>query len=291
MPASLATTEVDSNKKKLFVLFFTASAVLLCAPVFGLEWLAQRASPVAKFANRWGLPVIAERLITNYSAAQSESPDWRTDESVRMTTLRIQQCMSGPGCVVLFSSLGKSPAPVQLMSSIAACLAHREERVLIVDAIDPTQGTTLSPGLPNDRGPATHHPKTNGQNSHSTALGQRLAAGLSEYLSRDCEGIVDLIQPTACPGVDLIASGGGAFPREAMASSCVTELFDHCRRTYSIILVAGPPVVARADFQMLAARADRILLAATRAAVRDPASRDAVRDLIDLRAPVIGVIA
>ena len=116
-------------------------------PVFGLEWLAQRESPVVRFANRWGLPVIAERLLKNYGAANVEPLDWRTDEAVRMTTLRIQQCMNRPGCVVLFSSLGKTPAPVQLMSSIAACLAHREERVLIVDAIDPTHGATLSSRL------------------------------------------------------------------------------------------------------------------------------------------------
>jgi hypothetical protein len=291
MPASMKTTKVESNKKKLFVLSFAATAVLLCAPVFGLEWLAQRKSPVARFADRWGLPVIAERLLSNYSADAREPRDWRTDEAVRMTTLRIQQCMSRPGCVVLFSSLGKTPAPVQLMSSIAACLAHREERVLIVDAIDPTLGKTLSKGLSDSRESSRKHLKANGRVPSGAALAQTLAAGLSEYFSRECDGAADLIQPTACPGVDLISSGAGAFPREAMASSCVTELFDHCRKTYSIILVAGPPVVERADFQMLAARADAILLGATRAAVYDPVSRDAVQDLIDLRAPVIGIVA
>ncbi len=291
MPASLETTEVDSNKRKLFVLCFVATAALLCAPVFGLEWFAVRESPVARFANRWGLPVIAERLLSHYSVANGEAIDWRMDEAVRMTTLRIQQCISRPGCVVLFSSLGKTPAPVRLMSSIAACLAHREERVLIVDAIDPTHGTTLSQGLPNSREAARQHSTANGRGPSGAPLAQSRTAGLSEYLSRECEGVADLIQPTACPGVDLISAGGAAFPREAMASSCVTELFDHCRKTYSIILVAGPPVVARADFQMLAARADAILLAASRAAVHDPVSREAVQDLVDLRAPVIGIVA
>lgn len=291
MPAGPETTEVDSNKKKLFVLCFVATAALFCAPVFGTQWVTQRASPVARFANRWGLPVIAERLLKNYGVTGEESIDWRSDEAVRMTTLRIQQCLSHPGCVVLFSGLGRMPAPVKLLSSIAACLAHREERVLIVDAIDPSHVVSLATNGSTDRTPNLKRVVANGKAIDNTPVVQPRTAGLSEFLSRECEGAVDLIQPTACPGVDLISSGTGAFPHEAMASSCMTELFDHCRKTYSIILVAGPPVTARADFQMIAARADAILLAATGAAVRDPASREAVQDLIDLRAPVIGLVA
>jgi Mrp family chromosome partitioning ATPase len=115
--------------------------------------------------------------------------------------------------------------------------------------------------------------------------------GLSEFLTRECEGVTDLIQPTACPGVDLISSGAGRFPVEAMASSCITELFDYCRNSYSMILVAGPPAVARTDFQMLAARADAILLAADRASIANPVNREVIQDLIELRAPVIGIVA
>ncbi|QDU89331.1 cryptic autophosphorylating protein tyrosine kinase Etk [Pirellulimonas nuda] len=308
MPASLATTQVDSNKKKMFVMFAAAIAGALALPVFGVEWLARRQSPVVQFASRWGLPVIAERLLANYQIGKNDAPDWRFDQAVRMATLRIQQSANRSGFVVLFSNLGQTAPPARLMTAIAECLAHREERVLVVDAMCPSLGRRpaarpshaphqrLLP-LTNPNGqrltaaPSSQSSdgSTDEQAANDTALATRY--GLSEFLSRECEDVADLIQPTGCPGVDQISAGDMEFPREAMASSCFSELFEHCRNTYSVILVAGPPVVARADFQMLAARADGILLAASGAAVKDPASRAAVQDLIELRAPMLGIVS
>ncbi|MCO6045370.1 hypothetical protein NG895_15780 [Aeoliella sp. ICT_H6.2] len=301
--AGTETVVEDSNKKKLFVLFFAASMAVLAMPVFGLEWLAARESPVARFAGRWGLPVIAERLLSNYSIGKGDAPDWRFDEAVRMTTLRIQQCANKSGFVVLMSNLAKAPPPVRLMSAIAECLAHREERVLIVDAMCPSHSRIpakargqhkeleRTKGLVRPEG--TSNPKAPPENGKSAAGASVPAVrqfGLSDFLSRECDEAADLIQPTSCPGVDQISAGDVDFPHEAMASSCITELFEHCRKTYSIILVAGPPVTARADFQLLAARADGIMLAANRAAVSDPANRAAVQDLIELQAPMLGVV-
>jgi Mrp family chromosome partitioning ATPase len=294
VPASMETTELKSNRRKMFVLTLFAFSAILCAPVLAVEWLLQRESPVARFASRWGLPVIAERLLSNYSPTSRKPSDWRVDDAIRMTTLRIQQSLGQSGGVVLVSGLGNTPTPVSLMSAIAECLAQREERVLLVDAIDPSTGSSsLSAPAASAPGPALprllpreKQPLHNGKNTQLQKV-----FGLSEYLSRECEGVTDLIQPTACPGVDLISSGANRFPNEAMASSCITELFEHCRSTYTMILVAGPPVADRADFQMLAARADAILLAADRASISDPINRAVVQDLIELRAPVIGIVA
>lgn len=294
MPASMETTQIKSNKKKLFVLTFFAVSMMLCAPVLASEWLRQRASPVARFAGRWGLPVIAERLLASYSPSNRKPAERLLEDAIRMTTLRIQQSLQQSGGVVLVSGLGNTPTPVKMMSAIAECLAQREEKVLLVDAMDPTFGkSSLSPAAASFEQRAAGQQLTVGKNppSREGEGKPRKMFGLSEYLARECEGITDLIQPTACPGVDLISSGSGKFPREAMASSCITELFDHCRNSYSIILVAGPPAVARADFQMLAARADAILLAADRASIGNPVSRAVVQDLIELRAPIVGIVA
>ena len=294
MPASMETAELSSNKKKLFVLVAFALSAALCAPVFGLEWLMQREGPVARFAGRWGLPVIAERLLSNYSPRNRKPADWRLDDAIRMATLRIQQSMGSSGGVVLVSGLGNTTTPVTFISAIAECLAQREERVLLVDAIDPSSGRSRlsSTNTSTEKKPKPRLLTRDAKLSHHGEHSDKPSGfGLSEYLSRECEGVTDLIQPTACPGVDLISSGGGRFPAEAMASSCITELFQYCRQTYSMILVAGPPALARADFQMLAARADAILLAADRASIKDPANREVVQDLIDLRAPLIGIVA
>jgi Mrp family chromosome partitioning ATPase len=294
-PASMETVESKSNKRKLFVLVLFALSAILCTPVLAVEWLLQRESPVARFASRWGLPVIAERLLSNYSPTSRKPADWRVDDAIRMTTLRIQQSLGQSGGIVLMSGLGNTPTPVSLMSAIAECLAQREERVLLVDAIDPSTGSSLL-SAPAATAQGRASPRLLPVEKQTPANGKgnsqlQKVFGLSEYLSRECEGVADLIQPTACPGVDLISSGANRFPNEAMASSCITELFDHCRSTYTMILVAGPPVVDRADFQMLAARADAILLAADRASIGDPINRAVVQDLIELRAPVIGIVA
>lgn len=298
MPASKETTEESSSKKKLFVLAFFMISTVLTAPVFAVEWFGQRESPVARFANRWNLPVIAERLLFNYDPHNRKAVDWRSDDAVRMTTLRIQQSLGHSGGVVLISGLGNTPTPVALLSAIAECLALREERVLLVDAIDPSMGRSrLSPATTQPGHDIAKPPLTGTQAKFEKAPSKGTepridrSLGLSDYLARECDGVTDLIRPTACPGVDFISSGADSFPSEAMASSCITELFDHCRSTYSMILVAGPPAASRADFQMLAARADAILLTADRASVVDPISRAVIQDLIELRAPVIGIVA
>ncbi|WP_425398148.1 hypothetical protein [Aeoliella sp.] len=299
MEASMGTTTIDSNKKKLFAMYLVAAMSILALPILGVEWLAARDSPVAKFASRWGLPLVAERLLSSYTLGQGDVPDWRFDEAVRMTTLRIQQCANKSGFVVLFSNLAKTQPPARLMSAIAECLAHREERVLIVDAMCPShlgirksRTESASPkklASTDGRSLEPSGPVSNIASEAADAQAKR-QFGLADFLSRECEEVTELIQPTTCAGVDQISAGKVDFPHEAMASSCITELFAHCRKTYSVILVAGPPVTARADFQLLASRADGILLAASRASVREPANREAVQDLIELQAPMLGVV-
>ena len=115
--------------------------------------------------------------------------------------------------------------------------------------------------------------------------------GLSDIFSNNAPITADLIQHTENPCVDLIGSGEGVFPVEAMASARLTELLKSCQSSYSMIFIAGPPIASRADLQMLAARADAIVLTADKRSVKDPASPAAIRDLIELQAPVIGVMA
>src|SRR5205807_4064562 len=96
-----------------------------------------------------------------------------------------------------------------------------------------------------------------------------ITPGLSEYLAEECEDVGDLIRPTGCPGVDLISSGRIGFAREAMASSCLTQLLTTCRKNYTMVLVHGPAVDSTADLQMLTARADGIVLTATKSVGKD----------------------
>ena len=213
-----------------------------------------------------------------------------------MLTLRIQQSCHRPGSVVLFSSLDSRYSAAPLMATVAECLAEREERVLLVDAVSPDRALLPVVNiLPGSNGASA---AVNGKSKQPNALPAttpeteaKPSAGLSEYLAEECDDVGDLIRPTSCPGVDLIASGRNGFPREAMASSCLTELLKTCRRNYTMVLVHGPAVDCAADLQMLTARADGIVLAATPSVGKEPRARAIVQDLLDLGAPIIGLVA
>ncbi|QDU56898.1 GumC domain-containing protein [Aeoliella mucimassa] len=295
VPASLETVTVDSDKKKLFVMSFVAVSLLLSAPVVGLEWLHQRDTPVIAFSKQWNLPLIATRVLDQAMRRVEASSDWRNNEAVRMAALRIQQSLPQSASVVLVSSLGKSPTPASVFASIADCLAHRGERVVIVDALDPREHRTNieSISLSARGGEIATQDAHLHDNPHQVKDkdGKTLRPGLSDYLAASCHLNSELIQSTSNPNVDLITSGNAEFPVEAMASKNLTELLDYCRDSYSLIMVAGPPAANLADFQMLAARADAIVLTADNKAVKDPSSVVAIQDMIDLRAPVVGMIA
>jgi Mrp family chromosome partitioning ATPase len=188
-----------------------------------------------------------------------------------MLTLRIQQTCHRSGAVILFSSLDPAFSAARIVAEVARCMADREERVLVVDALSIDHSTMPAVNLLGieERGDTP---------------------GLAEYLAGGDHSMTSLIQPTSCPGVDAIASGNVPFDREAMASSALTELLKSCRQSYTMVLVHGPVAVWAADLQMLTARADGVVLAASRAASCDPRAREVVEDLLNLGAPIIGVV-
>ena len=293
VPASLETTDVSSNRAKLFVFAFGLCGLVLSAPVLASEWYRQQTSPQVAFANSLQLPVLAERILQDFSPRRRHRlPAKLSDEQlevVRMLALRIQQSAHSDGSVVLFSSIDSHYSPAPLMASIAECLAQREEKVLIVDAICPSKS----------RLPITNVVPMPQPSAESTGQGTEMQVGseydkhpgLSEYLTSGCDSINDLVCRTGCPGVDLISSGHSPFPREALASSSLTELVERCRESYTMILVNSPAATASADLQMLTARADGVVLMATQEVRKNPRARAAVVDLIDLGAPIIGVVA
>jgi Mrp family chromosome partitioning ATPase len=217
-------------------------------------------------------------------------------ESMRMLTLRIQQTCHRSGSVVLFSSLDPTTSAAPTIASVAECLADREERVLLVDAVSPDRSLTPILNL-FASGNAAAEPAgriavaTEGTQSHVPVAPVGNPPGLGEYFLNECKATSDLIRPTNCPGVDLIASGSTAFHREALASSALTELLNTCRQKYTMILVHGPAATWAADLQMLAARADGVVLAASKRVGRDPQVREIVEDLMNLGAPIVGVVA
>lgn len=286
-PASLETTVVDSNRKKLFVLAFGMIGLTLTAPLIITEWNRARATPSARFARAVSVPLIADRVLPYAEAdrAPRQTPT-HTEEALRMLALRIQQSTNRIGSVVLFSSADGVDSPAPLLAAVADCLAERDERVLVIDAVCPGRSLLTITGLFQQG----QEPTRDQDVGDTHALSEVRRDGLSEYLVEDCDSLSDIVRPTGRPGVDLVQSGQAPFPREAMASACLTRLLEEGRDRYSMILVNAPPSTSAADVQMLAARADGIVLTASRRAVKNPIATAAVNELVELGAPIIGVV-
>ena len=285
--ASDETTAVTSNRRKLFAMSFVGICCLLISPVFLIEWVGSREGFAEQTARQLGLRVMASEVLPQLEfrrgADTGQALVADESENVRMLALRIQQSIGDTGAVILFSSASRQASPVPLMGALARCLAAREERVLIVDAGDPGYArANLMSVLP--------LLETN--ESHADQDGNEGAITLATYLHEDSEHVecADLIQSTSFDRVDMIASGSEAFPREAMASNAVSRLLDYCRSKYSLILVNGPPTEQSADLQMLAARADGVVLTMNDRHGHSRESLRSVMDLLDVGAPILGVV-
>jgi len=57
-----------------------------------------------------------------------------------------------------------------------------------------------------------------------------------------------------------------------------------------VILVNGPSTRYAADVEMLAARADGVIVAANNRVKQDDRAASVLKDLVDLGAPIIGVV-
>lgn len=293
MPATMESTELTSNRKLLFALTFGLCMVVFAGPVLLAETHREKNSQLA-FAHALHLPILAERVLEDFLPDQrGQLPNVSQlgedhQETLRMLALRVQQSVHRSGAVILFTSLDTKTSALPLMTAVGECLADREERVLLVDAVSPDRSPLQVLDLP------AGYANGSAKSPEHTASGTEVAVsypGLAEYLSQEHGDVSELIRPTAHPRVDFIASGRKAFPREAMASSYLTALLDACRKNYTVMLVNGPSARYAADVQMLAARADGVVLTANYRVKKDAQAAAVVKDLVELQAPIIGVVA
>jgi Mrp family chromosome partitioning ATPase len=289
-PASDQSAIKSSNRGKWFVIAFGACGLALVTPLAWREWSDLRPSPQVQFAKSLQLPVIADRLLQGFSTSgRMISVGGEADafdiEALRALTLRIQQSAYRPGSVVLFSGMHSTATTAPLISAVARCLAERQESVLIIDAVSCDR--RREPGFALDGIPSNLDAIGADVLSESPSRGN---FGLAEFLSGEADPSPEVARPGGCAGIDIISSGDVAFSREAMASGRLTQLIESCRERYTFILLNGPPCTSAADAQMLAARADGIILTAGRQVAEDRYARSAVVDLIELGAPIIGVV-
>jgi Mrp family chromosome partitioning ATPase len=284
--------------KKLFALAFMGVSLVLAAPVFGAEYYLSRESPADETARRFGLPLLSrgalssrlKRHKTGEFALSRTSDDG--EDSLRLLALRIQQSLRRPGAVIVFSPLEHNESPISLICKLAVCFAEREELVLVVDA-----GATLaeSRSVLSTLFHGTPHRTAEGRPLDPTladgpAETPMATFGISDFLCNEELEIGDLVLHTKYTRVDCIHGGVSPQPREGLASRRITDLLELSRGRYSMILVAGPSTRNQTDVQLLAARADGMLFTVAPNTPISNRGHEVIQDLIDLDAPVMGLI-
>ena len=305
-PASWQTTEASEGRGKLFAFTFAGCFMALVLPVFALEHFFPSGDPAEKAAKSLGLPRISQgTFISNRASKDRRHLHPVNTEAMRLLALRIQQSVHGPGAMVLFSGLNHAKSAIPMISYLAECLSRREEKVLIVDACERSDeaqndlgndesvaDVMVRNGSPRVTSPADGNGKANGEKLPANLDGSAAGVvGLADFLRRRDIGADEMICTTSIPGVDIIPSGSGAFPREGLAASCLTTLFEECRQRYTMILVAGPSTQHPSDLQMMSARADAIFFTVPPNGRPAGEGETVIRDLLDLGAPVVGIVS
>ena len=212
---------------------------------------------------------------------------------------------------MLFSGLNQS-ADVSALTRLAQCWARRGESVLLLDTGDDPQVQTDLTNLlaahqitiehqaketPADANGAsetdstgdepTTLPATNAKNG----LPQVAVNGLSNFLADDSIGWSELVKQTDVKDVDCVMAGDLPMPAEGLATHRMTEFLHELRQRYSTRRVDGPSTERPVDLELLASRADGIVF--TTDGEHDVSERATavVKNLVDLNAPVLGIIS
>jgi hypothetical protein len=297
--------------------------LVLAAPVAGLEFIRCRESALHAWARRTGLPVLArvsdlpvpgdatggievrDTFDNDLLAAPLEGA--ANHDAWRLLALRIQQSMERSGSAIMFCGLGARPAPDRLPWNLACCFARRGERVLLLrleagehspqaatagrlyDFME-THLTKAGHAPASGNGAASNgsaESKTAGETSGTAVAEPR---GLAAYFARTSDVLDDLIHPTSLPNVDRLRSAEFPLPHESWGTQRMTDLLNHLRERYTLVLISGPSVAQPVDLQMLAARVDGIVLSAPADGQISPSADVVVNDLLQLSAPIMGLV-
>lgn len=171
-----------------------------------------------------------------------------------------------PPKIILISSSTPSEGKTTVATNLAAILAQRETRVLLIDA--------------DLRRPNVHH-----------RFGLNGRVGLSTVLSGGATLAEAVKNVTEIPNLDVLCSGPvPPFPTEMLSSESMQDLLVECASIYTHIVIDSPPILSVTDGVILTRHADAIVLVVR----HGKSSRNAVRRARDLLvrsgAAVTGVV-
>jgi capsular exopolysaccharide synthesis family protein len=188
-------------------------------------------------------------------------------ESFRsLRTSLLLSTAGAPPKIILITSATPSEGKTTTATNIAAVLAQRDTRVLLIDA--------------DLRRPTVHH-----------RFGLAGKTGLTTVLTGATSLQAAVQNVPEIPNLDILPSGPvPPFPTEMVGSEVMTQLLKTCAGIYSHVVIDSPPILSVTDGVILARQADAVALVVR----HGKSSKHVVRRARDLLAragaPVTGII-
>lgn len=241
----------------------TGVPALAALPLIGTRELAARAkrgkNELGSYDPRTNglLPPSLQAPLARYAI---EEPGTFFAEAIRAVRLAIQRTLRlQPIKIVLVTSALDSEGKTTLAANLAFSLATLGIKTLLID------GDLRNPGL------------TRALCPHADAGLLQVATGeaqLDRAILVDRSTGLSILPSPAIRDVDSIT--------ELMFSERITDVLDHLRRRYELIIIDSPPLVPLVDGRALAELADRIVLAVA----WDQTPQEVVSHTLNLLAPV-----
>lgn len=248
--------------------------VLGLGAAFFLEYLDRSVQSTEDVESRLGLPVLGwiPRIESDPGAGRlpvvaEADPSGSAAEAYRVlrTNLAFSTAREERLVSLLFTSPGPAEGKSTTVANLAAVLAGRGDRTLLIDA-DLRRGEL------------------------HRAFDLLRSPGLSDLLASDIDPR-EAIRPEVRPGLDILPAGHRPpNPSELLGSNSMSTFLETQRESYRWILLDAPPVLAVTDPAVLAARVDGTVLVMKAGETDQRAAWRCVQQLERINARLVGAV-